>query len=409
MPKLEVISNNNIFEYACEYLYNNYSQNFNNILYVQNITRPRYDFTTRRNTKQKTDKVIRPTDCDTTIQYNEHTLNIKIKTHFDNNNTVNKLNVQRSCEQYDVIFQTLTLTSDDKNILTKFVDESIEDAIKKRDEYKKNSNDTIRTFYWKNEYWSLFSKIPKRPLDTLHLKKGDIDTVIDKVDEFLKPETRDEYIKYGIPYKSVYLLYGVPGGGKTSLVSCIASHIDADIYNIPITSELKDSELLTAFSELSIKEEEDKQHIVVIEDIDCIFDERKKNDNNNITLQTLLNCLDGLTCVEGTILFLTANKPEILDYALIRSCRVDHKIKFDYADEDQTKDMFTKFYPDSNFRDFYKKIKHYKYTTASLQEFLFYNRKCDNILEKVPEFVKIIDKNDPSNLDVDKQKNNLYM
>lgn len=409
MSKLVLISSNSIFENVCVYLYNNYSDQFNDIVYIQNITRPRYDFLTRRNTKQTSDKIIRPAECDTTIDYHNHKINVKIETSLDSNNNINKLLTIKCGEQFDVILQTLTLTSDNKNILTQFVDDSIEDANRKRNEYKKSKNDTIRTFYWRNEFWSLFSKIPKRPFDTLHLKKGQINNVIDSVDDFLKSETRNEYIKYGIPYKSVYLLYGVPGGGKTSLVTCVASHIDADIYNIPITSELKDTELITAFSELSIKEEEDKRHIVVIEDIDCIFDERKKNDNNNITLQTLLNCLDGLTCVEGTILFITANKPEVLDFALIRSCRIDHKIKFDYADEDQTKDMFIKFNPDSNFREFYKKIKHYKYTTASLQEFLFYNRKCDNILEKVPEFVKIIDKNDPSNLDVEKQKNNLYM
>ena len=409
MYKLVLISSNDIFDYVCDYLYNNYSEEFNDIVYIENITKPRYDFTIRRNTKQKSDKIIRPSDCDTNIPYNHTNINIHIETCLGEKNYVNKLSVCKGCETFDIILQKLTMTCDDKNILTQLVEEAIEDANKKRNEYKKNSNDTIRTFYWRQDYWSLFSKIPKRSFDTLHLKNGHVNTVINKIDDFLKTDTRNEYIKYGIPYKSVFLLYGIPGGGKTSLVTCVASHIDADIYNIPITSELKDSELITAFSELSIKEDEDKQHIVVIEDIDCIFDERKKNDNNNITLQTLLNCLDGLTCVEGTILFLTANKPEVLDYALIRSCRIDHKIKFDYADEDQTKDMFIKFFPNTNFKDFYKKIKHYKYTTASLQEFLFYNRKCDNILEKVPEFSKIIDKNNPLNLDVEKQKNNLYM
>ena len=63
---------------------------------------------------------------------------------------------------------------------------------------------------------------------------------------------------------------------------------------------------------------------------------------NGITLQGFLNCLDGFTCVEGTMLFLTANKPEVLDYAFIRSCRIDHKIELDYADKYQTKNMFLK-------------------------------------------------------------------
>ena len=45
------------------------------------------------------------------------------------------------------------------------------------------------------------------------------------------------------------------------------------------------------------------------------------------TLQALLNCLDGHTCVEGTLLFMTANNPEKMDYAMIRSCRIDYKLE----------------------------------------------------------------------------------
>ena len=42
--------------------------------------------------------------------------------------------------------------------------------------------------------------------------------------------------------------------------------------------------------------------IIVLEDIDCIFDTTRKegDEHNMVTLQSLLNCLDGHTCVEGT-------------------------------------------------------------------------------------------------------------
>ena len=42
-----------------------------------------------------------------------------------------------------------------------------------------------------------------------------------------------------------------------------------------------------------------------------------------------------------------------------------------------------------------------------LQEFLFYNRKCDNILEHMDQLMDIIDKNKPSKLS--SKKKNLYM
>ena len=44
-----------------------------------------------------------------------------------------------------------------------------------------------------------------------------------------------------------------------------------------------------------------------------------------------------------------------------------------------------------------------------LQEFLFYNRKCENILEHISKFMEIIDKNKPSELSSDKKQQNLYV
>ena len=171
-----------------------------------------------------------------------------------------------------------------------------------------------------------------------------------------------------------------------------------------------DGDFVGAFS--YINDEEEKEKIIVIEDVDSLFDERKEGDNHNgITLQGFLNCLDGFTCVEGTMLFLTANKPEVLDYAIIRSCRIDHKIELGYADKYQTREMFEKFLPEQKdkFNEFYEIIKHREYTTASLQEFLFYNRKCKNIIQIVDKFTEIIEKNDPKNFEVIKDENkNFY-
>ena len=127
---------------------------------------------------------------------------------------------------------------------------------------------------------------------------------------------------------------------------------------------------------------------------------------NNLTLQGLLNCLDGFTTLEGSLMFITANNPACLDDALIRSCRVDLKIELGYADKYQTEMMFNTFLPDQNdkFDEFYENIKYKKYTTAMLQELLFFNRKCDNILDYVNEFSDIIKKNDCKKIQEDKKK-----
>ena len=111
------------------------------------------------------------------------------------------------------------------------------------------------------------------------------------------------------------------------------------------------------------------------------------------------------------MLFLTANKPEVLDFAMIRSCRIDNKIELDYADKHQTKCMFEIFLPEQKerFNEFYKAVSHKKFTTAMLQEFFFYNRECGNIIELLEEFIEIVEKNDPKNFEVVKDENkNFY-
>jgi len=311
----------------------------------------------------------------------------------------------------DRILKCLTLSSDKKDSLIKLVDVAKETIKNKHEENKKSTSGTIRIYYFKKEYWNMLAKAPKRPIGTLYLKEGEKETLISMVDEFFQDETRDVYLSFGMPYKHIVMLYGVPGSGKTSTITALASHFDCDIYTIPITKELTDYGLIDAFS--YINDKEDKKRIIVLEDIDCMFDsDRKEGDENNmITLQGLLNCLDGHTCVEGTLLFMTANRPEKMDSAMVRSCRIDYKLELGYADEYQVKAIYNTFLPKQagHFNKFYKKISHMEITTAMLQEFLFYNRKCNNILDHMKQFMNIVEKNKPSELSAEKKDENLYM
>ena len=131
---------------------------------------------------------------------------------------------------------------------------------------------------------------------------------------------------------------------------------------------------------------------------------------NSLSLQALLNCFDGFSCTEGTLLFITANNPEVLDHALIRSCRIDYRFELGYADRYQTESIFNTVLEGQKeyFEEFYQLIESKEYTTAMLQEFLFFNRKCKNILEKINEFYTIIKKNKPENY-IEKGNDNLYL
>lgn len=59
--------------------------------------------------------------------------------------------------------------------------------------------------------------------------------------------------------------------------------------------------------------------LLVIEDVDAAFVDRSSGDKSNqVTFSGLLNALDGVAAQEGRLLFMTTNKIQVLDPALIR-------------------------------------------------------------------------------------------
>ena len=406
---------NNNYNPLLEYIYDKHIDKINNIVYLNESNANQYNYRFRKYSDRKLVKSVIPHDCDIefTENINGNNINYNFKLEIikygENIKILNQSIGPHETE--DRIAKKMTLSSKLKDDLLKLIDKSKEYIIEKHEIQRKSTNDTIRIYYFQKEYWNMLGKSPKRPIKTLYLKEGEKEKLLNMVSEFFDPETRNLYLSFGMPYKHVVMLYGIPGSGKTSTITAIASYFDCDIYTIPITKELTDYGLIEAFS--YVNDKEDKKRIIVLEDIDCIFDTTRKegDEHNMITLQSILNCLDGHMCVEGTLLFMTANNPEKMDYAMIRSCRIDYKLELGYADEYQTKNIYDTFLPEQseNFNKFYNKIKHKKFTTAMLQEFLFYNRKCDNILEHISKFIEIIDKNKPNELSSEKKEQNLYM
>jgi hypothetical protein len=129
-----------------------------------------------------------------------------------------------------------------------------------------------------------------------------------------------------LPFRRGYLLHGPPGNGKTSVIRAMLSHpgISGFAANL-VTSEMDDDRLQAFFRNAT----ENTPALVVLEDIDRLFFGLDKNEKSNVSLQQLLNCLDGVSTQDGMIVVATANHPEVLDTAILRRPgRFDRVIEF---------------------------------------------------------------------------------
>jgi len=231
--------------------------------------------------------------------------------------------------------------------------------------------------------WYEMKKISPKKVEHIALK--DKEKIIMDIENYLK--SKDWYIKRGIAYKRGYLFYGAPGNGKTALSLALAQKYNYNIYFISMGG-LKDENLRYAFSEL------ETGSILVIEDIDCIFDKRKSKEG--ITLSSLLNCLDGVFTKENTIYILTTNHPEKLDDALMREGRIDMKIEFANPEKKQVEEYLSIFYAtEINLSEYNK-----NYSMAKVQDICLRNK------ENSQSAIKLLTKTSISNKTLEFSGNN---
>lgn len=237
---------------------------------------------------------------------------------------------------------------------------------KKAREYcnKKNDNE-IYCKILRNGGWMKLTSLPKRSINTIYLPKDKKEYIFNDLKRFY--DLKDEYLKLGIPWKRNYLLEGDPGTGKSSLIFALASELDLNIYIINLGPKVDDSVLMSAVAAIP------KKTILLLEDIDSLFVDRKPNDSNKslVSFSGILNILDGMARKSGLVTFLTTNYKEHLDKALIRPSRVDLILKFGKAEKNEINEMFNNFFPNrkSEFEKFYKKIECIELKTCILQQF----------------------------------------
>ena len=170
--------------------------------------------------------------------------------------------------------------------------------------------------------------------------------LVDDLKNFAGSE--DYYNKKGIPYKRGYLLYGLPGTGKTSIIKAMASFYGMDIYLINMGDVQTEKEMSLLFQGTRSA---DGYHMLVFEDIDrCPLFQNMDGyygqlANNKSLMRTFLNELDGVIETPKRITLLTANDESVIMKvaALCRPGRIDQQIKLGYCDSKQLCGLYNHF------------------------------------------------------------------
>lgn len=255
---------------------------------------------------------------------------------------------------------TLTIHNSSHLILHNLVDSA-------RTQYRQQSTSKVIIHMASSGgFWRSSICKSRRSFESLILPDGVKEKLLDDAHEFLASELW--YNRVGIPYRRGYLLYGMPGTGKSTTVHALAGELGLEIYCIQLASPgMDDTSLGRLISETPSK------CIILLEDIDCAFptgsrggtpglfcdsDDESLNSffgkkrvveeidrkRSEITLSGLLNVLDSVSSEEGRITFATTNHIEKLDPALTRPGRMDVKLEYKPASRLQIKKLFLHFF-----------------------------------------------------------------
>lgn len=213
------------------------------------------------------------------------------------------------------------------------------------DSFSEKDDDTripIYRYHATNSELERTSTIRKMSLDSVALNRDVKDKIEQTFGNFMDKE--EEYTRRGLPHKLTAIFTGPPGTGKTSAIRAIASQYSLSILTINI-NEASDGLLEGALRNAR------PGTIVLIEDFDSLGSLHKrgintgdkrdyvprpdntKSDESNladmmgVSLSGFLNALDGVVPLDGVIVALTTNRPEIIDEAVYRDGRVDVEIE----------------------------------------------------------------------------------
>ena len=214
-------------------------------------------------------------------------------------------------------------------------------------EVSPKSDDEPRFYTTHEGNWIGGAILPSGGLDSLALSDETKRRFRDNIEFYLNSES--EYRRLGLAWKITWMLHGLPGSGKTAVIRAIAVEYKLNVCILDLIS-LSNKALTKLIGSVP------KGSLLLIEDCDGIAATANREDTQTthiddgaVSLSGLLNTLDGISPLDGVMVFMTTNYIDKIDGAILRDARTDHVIELPLIMPDDANEYFNKAYDTTGF------------------------------------------------------------